>query len=252
MKAGHFATLASASFPVTVNSNYFLRLQSVGNTHKVFINGALVLDVDNDELASGRVALLTYRTAADFDNVIVTPEPLATVFGHNFEHAWPNPPVQWEYTGTGLWSVENGVFSQTSIAGDARAAVGAPTVDQIVEANVRPTTFANGNGDPWVGIMARYAEPTSYLYLSLRRSNTLTLRRLHGSQITQLGAVAQTVTPGATYRLRLECVGQQIRAYVNGQLVMEANDTSPTASGSGGVVSYRTAAQFDNYLAVQP
>jgi hypothetical protein len=254
MKAGQFATLASASFPVTLNSNYFLRLQSVGHTHKVYINGTLVLDVDNDELPAGKVALLTYRTAADFDNVIVTPEPLATVYKTNiYEWTSSGPPRPWEYSGAGLWSGNpNGVLTQTSIAGDARAAVGAATVDQVVEARLRATTFANGNGDPWVGIMARYAEPTSYLYLSLRRGNTLSLRRLYGSQITQLGTVPMTVTPGTWYDLRLECVGQKIRAFVNGQLVIEANDTYATNSGSGGLVTYRAAAEFQSYRAVQP
>ena len=42
---------------------------------------------------------------------------------------------------------------------------------------MRPRAF-NAAGDPWVGVMARYDEPTNYVYVSLRRSNTVTLRKL--------------------------------------------------------------------------
>jgi pectate lyase len=59
------------------------------------------------------------------------------------------------------------------------------------------------------------------------------------------------VNVGTWYALRLESIGSRLRAYVNGNLVLEATD-STHARGEGGLVMYRTAAQFDDYRAVQP
>jgi hypothetical protein len=99
--------------------------------------------------------------------------------------------------------------------------------------------------------MARYTDASNYYYLSLRSSNELSLRKLVNGSITVLGTVPFTVTPGQPYALRLEAVGTKLRAYVNGEMLLEANDTSH-ASGRYGVLTYRAAATFGSYLAWAP
>jgi pectate lyase len=62
---------------------------------------------------------------------------------------------------------------------------------------------------------------------------------------------AFTVTPGTWYRLRFEAIGSSLRAYVNNQLLLEANDTTyPT--GRYGAVMSRTAARYDDFVALEP
>ncbi len=122
--------------------------------------------------------------------------------------------------------------------------------DQIVQARVRLRAF-NTAGDPWAGVLARYGDPSNYVYISLRRSNTVTLRKLQNGIITQLGSAALTVTPNAWYTLRLDAVGPKLRAYVNGWLILEATDPQPT-SGRVGLVGYRAAADYDDFRAVIP
>jgi pectate lyase len=170
----------------------------------------------------------------------------------------PQPPP-WTYSGAGQWSWQyEGVnsdlhFKQTSTAGDARAAVGPEQIintDQIVEARVRPRAF-NAAGDPWFGVMARYADANNYVYVSLRRSNTVTLRKLQNGSIVQLGSAVLPVTLDAWYTLRLETVGSSVRAYVNGRLLLEATDPQP-AIGRVGLLGYRTAADYDDIRAVVP
>jgi hypothetical protein len=262
MQGGVFATIDSASVPWALNRTYRLRLESVGTLHRVYVDGALVLEAWDDALTHGRAALLSYRAAADFDNVIVSPFLTQTIYTASAGDVWTPPQLQpepWTYTGTGQWSWQyegtssDALFKQTSTAGDARAAVGPEQVvntDQIVQARVRPRTF-NAAGDPWVGLMARYDGPGNYVYMSLRRSNTLTLRKVDGGNIIQLGSAVLTVTPNTWYTLRLEAVGSRLRAYVNGRLVLEATDPQPEI-GRVGLVGYRTAADFDNISAVAP
>ena len=260
IQGGAFATLDSASVPWALNRTYRLRLESVGTLHRVYLDGNLVLEAWDDALSHGRAALLSYRTAADYDNVIVSPFLTQTIYSASTGNVWNPPQLQpepWTYSGSGRWSWQyEGTalhFKQTSTATDARAAVGPEQVvytDQIVEARVRPRAF-NAAGSPWFGLMARYRHPNNYVYVSLRSSNTLTLRKVQSGTVVQLGSAALTVTPNTWYTVRLEAVGSRLRAYVNRRLVLEGTDPQPTF-GRVGLVTYRAAADYDNIRAVVP
>ncbi|HEU4590002.1 MAG TPA: hypothetical protein VFS13_03760 [Steroidobacteraceae bacterium] len=259
---GQFGTLASASLPVTLNRTYRLRLESIGTRHRVYVDGAPLLDVDDDELTHGHPALLMYRAAADYDNVVVTPSNLTTIYAQSAPLINYDPPrvneAPWIYAdGTWTWRQEgtNQVLSQSDTSGNARTAAGPLNEveldpDQIVEVRARLASFGGGS-DPWFGVMARYRDDRNYLYMSLRRSNTLTLRRVVDGQIVQLGTVVLNVTPGAWYRLRLEAVGNRVRAFVNEKLRIEATDPQPF-NGRQGLVTYRAAADYDDYRAIRP
>jgi hypothetical protein len=262
MLNGQFGTIASASLPVTLNRTYRLRLESVGSRHRVYVDGVPWLDVDDADLTHGHPALLMYRATADYDNVVVTPSNLTTIYAQRDPLINFDPPrvneAPWVYAGgTWTWRTEgtNQVLAQSDTSGDARAAVGPLNqveldADQIVEARARLASFGGGT-DPWFGLMARHRDDRNYLYMSLRKSNTLTLRRVINGQIVQLGTVVLNVTPGTWYRLRLEAVGNRVRAYVNGRLRIEATDPEPF-NGRQGLVTYRTAADYDDYLAIRP
>ena len=252
---GTFSTIASAPLEVSINRTYRVRLESVGTRQRVYVNGVPMLDADDAAIPSGRAGLLTYRAAANFDNVIVSPTPTASL------HVGVSSGISggiWTYSGFGQWGttvsdLPNTLkYVQTSIAGDARAVIGVATDDQSVDVRARATTFAGGSGgDRWFGAIARYSNETNYYYFSLRSSNMLSLRKVTNGQITVLRSVALPVVLGRRYRLRLEAVGSQLRAYVNGSLKLEASDTTH-ARGQTGIVTFRTAAEFDDYRAIQP
>jgi hypothetical protein len=257
LQGGVIATIDSASLPWVLNRRYHLRLESIGTLHRVYVNGILVLEAWDDALSHGRAALLTYRVAAEYDNVIVSPFLTQTIYSASEGMLYLPPllqPEPWTYSGTGQWSWQSsGVFNQASTVGTARAVVGPEQIintDQIVESRVRLRAF-NTAGDPWAGVMARYDDPGNYVYMSLRRSNTVTLRKLQNGTITALGSAVLTVTPNAWYTLRLEAVGPKLRAYVNGRLMIEATDPQPEI-GRVGLVGYRAAADYDDFRAVIP
>ncbi len=261
MQGGVFATIDSASVPWALNRTYRLRLESVGTLHRVYVDGSLVLEAWDDALSHGRAALLTYRAAADYDNVIVSPFLSQTIYAASDGELQEPPQLQpepWTYSGTGQWSWQSGGpgdlhFNQASTADITRAVVGPEQIintDQIVQARARPRAF-NAAGSPWFGVMARYWDPNNYVYVSLRSSNTVTLRKLVNGSIVQLGSAVLTVTPNTWYTVRLEAVGSRLRTYVNGRLVLEATDPQP-AIGRVGLVTYRTAAVFDDFHAVVP
>ncbi len=252
---GTVRTLASATFAITVNRPYRLRLESIGTRHRVYMNGVSVLNVDDTALPSGRVALFTHRASAEFDNLVASRTPNAILYATNFTSSG-GPTDLWSFTGTGLWqqasSGTNFVFAQSSVASTARAVIGVPTDDQSVDVRARATTFAGtGSGDRWFGVMARYVDDSNYYYLSLRNTNKVSLRKVANGAYTELGVYSLPITLGTWYRLRIEAVGDQIRGFVNGALLVEATDTTHPV-GAGGPITNRAAADFDDYRAIQP
>jgi hypothetical protein len=259
MVGGRFETMARMWVPLTLHRNYRLRLESIGSLHRVYVNGDRLLEARDASHAQGRPGLLSYRVAADYDNVVVSPAPTLTVYERNEGNicvpACVNPGP-WNYGG-GQWTWGfdggNSIFQQTSLTDWARVFAGQrnETSDSVVEATARLRAFGGGN-DPWFGVLAGTGgDASGYTYLALRKSNTVTLRKVISGQITQLGTAVFNVTPGAWYRLRLEIVGNRVRGYVNGRLVLEAIDNHPLL-GVGGMVTYRTQADFDDFRAVQP
>ena len=254
---GVFSNIASAPLDVSINRTYRVRLESVGKRQRVYVNGVPMLDADDAAIPSGRAGLLTYRAAANFDNGVVSPTPATSLFVGNQYGIQATTDV-WTRTASGQWvttvsDLPNTLrYVQTSVAGDARATVGVVTDDQSVDVRARATTFAGGSGgDRWFGAIARYSNATNYYYFSLRSSNMLSLRKVTDGQITVLRSVALPVVLGRWYRLRLEAVGSQLRAYVNGTLWLEASDTTH-AFGQTGIVTFRTAAGIRRPRAIQP
>jgi hypothetical protein len=250
MRAGAFSTIAQAPLSVRLNRSYRVRLESIGSLHRVYVDGQLLVDADDAGTPrSGRTGLATYRTRADFDNVMVSPGPLTTVFSNSFDSTRIG---SWTYGGTGQWGLSSGAFAQSSVAGEARAIIGTPLTDQIISARVRPIAYASGGTqERWSGIVARYTDERNYYYLTLRSGNTLSLRKLVNGAISTLGTVALSAAPNVSYTLRLESVGAQLRVYVNGVLTLQASDSS-LAAGAGGLMTFKTAARFDDYVAYQP
>jgi hypothetical protein len=259
IRGGEITTLDSRPLTVGVNGNFRVRLESVGTRHRVFVNGVQQLSAIDGAFSSGRVGLLTYRTSADFDNVLLTPALRQSIYatdivnGGECEQFIVEPELR--VTGTPEWDCsvyERSYLRQASVEGIARAAIGPVTGDQAVEARLRVETFAeNGTQDKWLGVMTRYSDENNYYYLVARSSNVVSLRKLVNGEIVELDRADFTVTPGAWYRMRLEAVGDQLRGYVNDVLRVEATDSS-LATGISGIATYRTAARIDFFRVFQP
>jgi hypothetical protein len=257
MRNGAFTTVAQKALPIVAGRSYRVGLQAWTTEIRVFIDGKQFIGWSEPELIPhGSVALLGYRTAADYDNVVAAQVGQRGIFdlsvlpscdiSLNYEHLWT-------INGTGNWSCpgfpDENVMQQTSTVGVARALVGAPTDDQVVQTRARATAFEGQ--DRWFGIAARYTNESNYYYLAVRNSNTVSLRKLVNGAITVLGTATLTVTPNTWYDLRLDAVGNELRAFVNGVQVLQTTDASHP-SGKGGILTYKTGAEFAGYIAWQP
>jgi hypothetical protein len=258
VRDGVARTLASAPLPVTVNRTYRLRLESIGSRHRVFVDDLPVLALFNSELDAGDVALLTYRASADFDNVVLTPNARTLIYDNTLDGTYCRAFRQQNglrESGAPQWDCEDyfaGYLRQASALDVARAALGPDTDDQVVESRLMPESFAAaGTQDKWIGLMTRYRDERNYYYLTLRSSGAVSLRKLVDGQISELDSAALAVVPGAWRTLRLEAVGDHLRAYVDGALLLEARDATHP-SGASGIVTWRTVGRFDYLRLIQP
>lgn len=261
MLNGAFTTLASAPLTVAPNQTYNVRLEAVGTRLRVYVNNQRRLEAIDSNLQRGRAALLTYRTRTDFDNVLLTPNSMTPLFADYFHYG---ATTLWTKTGTGTWVdppeaprdpdipdryVNQRNFSQTSTAGGARAHTGvATTGDQIFQVRARPNTLTPTG---WFGVMARYVDDGNYYYIKLGAGGEASIRKLVNGAIVELARAPFTVSANTWYTVRIEAVGNQLRAFVNDRFLMEATDTSH-AQGKYGLVTYKAAATFDEVEVLEP
>jgi hypothetical protein len=259
VQAGRHVTLGNRVLPVSKGRRYQLRLESIGSRQRVYVNGQLWLEAFDGILKAGRAALLTQGASADIDNVVVTPDHRTPLY----EAEIPNGAACEDFvTEQGLrvsgqpeWDCtdfEGGYLRQASMQGVTRAAIGPITDDQAVESRVQLEAFADSGGeDQWIGVMTRYTDENNYYYFSLRSSKRMALRKLVDGRIVELGETGFTLGVGDWHVFRLEAIGDRLRAYIDGQLLMEARDASHPV-GISGFATYRAAARFDYLRVTQP
>lgn len=231
------------SFPMAAALKWHrIELESSGTQHSVYVDGRRVLKAFDASHTHGRAGIRSYRASADYDNVVISPGPVAD-----------QDSTDRVATG-GQWSPTFGYgapqFSQDDAnSGDARAVSGLPREDVVVQADVRIDGLAI-KGTPWAGLIARYVDNRNYYYVTIR-ANELSLRKLTNGTITILGNEPFTRQVGIPVDLRLEAIGDRLRVYVNDALRIEYAGAE-IAAGKAGVMTYRAAATFSNYLAIEP
>jgi hypothetical protein len=240
---------------IQAGQNRRVRLESTGTRHQVYLDGRQHLSLYSTGPTHGRVGLATYRAAVDFDNVQISPSPLTSIYRSEL---FRGDPVPLEYSGAGNWVIDWGEDSnvrlvQYSTAGPALVTIGAPAAEQRVEASARVIEFAPPTGTQrrWFGLVARYVDENNHYILALRNSNSLVLtRRLNGVDTT-LGNFTVNVVPQQYYKIRLDAVGDQLRAYLDDRLLFETTDTAHP-EGNYGLATFKAWAEYESFHGYQP
>jgi hypothetical protein len=91
----------------------------------------------------------------------------------------------------------------------------------------------------------------NHYILALRNSNALVLSKRVNGVDTTLGSFAVNVVPGRYHSIRLDAIGDQLRAYLDGRLLFEACDATHPV-GNSGMTTFKTHAEFKEFVAYQP
>jgi hypothetical protein len=139
---------------------------------------------------------------------------------------------------------------QTDTAGSASALMGVPVADQDLSATLKLDSFGSSNPVSSFAVLARYVDARTYYSLSVRSSGQIQIRKTVGGVTSVLKAAS--FAPGAGYRqYGLRLIGRELHAYVDGQLVLAAND-GDIAEGAYGLTTYHTALTSSRFYASQP
>lgn len=233
-------------FTVTPGTSYRLTLEAVGARLRGFVNGQLLMEGTDATFASGRAALLTFFSDVSFDDVHADPTPyLPVLVAENFESGLP---ASWQPAG-GAWSVVSDADSprlRQDAAGEARivcdTALGTAT---LLEAQLRFVEQAGA-----AGLAVRYQDAANHYAVRLRSDGQLALERTVAGQVTVLASAATTM-PAGGLTLRLHAVGDSLKVYADGNLHLQAID-STFAAGRLALFTTDARAEFDDVTVRAP
>jgi hypothetical protein len=223
---------------VSVGSRYRLTLESSGSHHVVYLDGRRLADAYDGALFRGHAGVRMFNATADFDNLVVSPGPVADLTNHD------------PYTTAGYWSDEYSRSFRTFLLDDSLLLTGETRVDGVVQSLVTLNEFGGSSGADF-GLVVRYVDADNYLFATIRGTNKLYLRKVVNGVVTQIGGVNLAATPGATFVLRLEAVGDRLRVYVNNLLRVETAGIDSRA-GRVGAFAHDADVLFASYQAYEP
>jgi hypothetical protein len=206
------------------------------------------LTVDDTTFGGGSVALLTSRARADFDNVLARQTARFTFADRRYDDM-NLYGREWTFSGAG-WNEDYLGLKQPDDRGSGSAVIGVPVVDQDLDATLRLDSFGSTNPVSSFAVMARYVDARTYYSLSVRSSGTIQLRKTVGGVTTVLRAA--NFAPGRGYRqYGLRVIGRELHGYVDGELVLVAND-GDISTGAYGLSTYHAAISSSRFYASQP
>lgn len=228
-------------------------------------DGALTVRINNQyssvatdrSLSSGRAGLATFHARADFDDVHVaaTTEPVVLLAKNYLNDGGDNTRPMTEVGGN--WQVQQDeagnpvALSQTDASGNARAFTGTPVENQEIISFARLDSYGSSQTGAWFGFLARYVDARNYYYVTVRGTNQIDIRKMVNGVITVLASANYTAPPGAYREYRLRVINDQLQLFVNGALVVSAQDND-IARGQYGIATYRTRATWENITVTQP
>lgn len=238
------------SFPVAIGTTYRLRLEVIGTTLKGYVNGQLKIQGTDTAFASGSAGLLTFFSDVVFDDVHLDPTPKSPVLAaDDYEDG---DAAGWTAL-AGAWSVASGatsqVFRQTDESAAAIALGGGSGGRQIIEVAAKPLSFAGEAA--WIGCVARYVDLANHYAVALRNGGTIQLWKTENGVVTTLASAVVPAATGISQSIRLTAVGESLKVYLDGRLVLQATDAT-FATGPAGLATSSASAEFDGWLVVAP
>ncbi len=221
-------TTTLGKWPTAIRTGDWQQIYIVADRQHLsaYVGDQVVLGKLDDTISRGRVALLTHRARADFDNLYVSPTQERSLFAKGYSGS---PDFGRPFTRIGGTWIEPSAggqhLKQTDTDGLALAIAGVPVTDQRVVASMRLDSYGSTQSAPWFGLLARYVDARNYYYLSVRGSNTLQIRKIVNGITTVLASKSFTVAPGQLRSYELRVLGNELHAFFNGERIATAVDS---------------------------
>ena len=201
---------------------YYVQTMFGQNTGDTVLPVKITAPQTAQSVSGGRIGVGTWNTQAQFDDIRVTAPDGRVLYSQDFQNGAPDFAP-----GAGIWSANNGVYSQTSGEQPAQSFVGDPAwTDYTVTLRARKTGGAEGFLIP---VRVRNAE--NYLWWNVGGWGDVRSRfqRMESGSSSEIGSNSPfQVESNRWYDLKIEVSGNQLRAYADGKLINEATDAAPS------------------------
>jgi alpha-L-arabinofuranosidase len=176
----------------------------------------------------GGVGVGTWHTIAQFKNIKVT-DAGKTLFESDFSGGPDGGLSAWKPT-KGTWVVQDGTLAQTDPDAEAKDVTGdSDWHDYTLECDA-----LKKEGKEGFLIAFHVQDKNNFAWLNLggwENSKSGIQVERDGGEMTLLGDYsAFTVESNKWYHIKIECQGLHVRAYVDGNLIDEAEETPPKAA----------------------
>src|SRR6185503_6620960 len=160
-----------------------------------------------------------------------------------------NSTAGWSFLGAADWRIvsptRSHIFRQLRTDGSPRAVLDAfEGTDQSIQADVRIVELAGASS--WAGFLLRYTNLQNYYYLRVNH-DSVQVRKIVGGVFQPIATAPLSLVIGRVYRFRIEAIGSRLRAFVNGQQVVEVIDDAH-ARGGVGLAMFRARTDYDNVI----
>lgn len=218
--------------------------------HEATLNPSNLLSLPFSRTLSFSVDGNRVAAAAEGIDIYVFKIPATLPTPRRLEKSFSNPSTaDWFFSGKTDWRIVSSggsrVFRQLRTDGWARAVLTTFSgTDISIEADVRIHEL--GALSAGAGFLLRYTSLQNYYYL-LVHPNSLQVAKIVNGVFQTIATAPLSLVYSRTYRFRIEAIGSHLRAFVNGERVVEVIDDSH-ARGLAGLTMSRARADYDNVI----
>ncbi|MGX1163448.1 sucrose-6-phosphate hydrolase SacC (GH32 family) [Pseudarthrobacter sp. SLBN-100] len=216
-----------ATYPTTINTGtkYTLKVDAVGNTFTISLNGTVLGAPTDSTYSSGKLGLDVYNASAVFQNVTVT-----------------RHPATWAPT-AGNWTPVAGGWQGTS-TGDGFLLSSQPATNFTYTANVTVSATAGGTAAAALIFRANPTGTAGYVANVDALNNAVTLFRFNGDgSSTTIARYAYSIDAARTYQLTAQAIDNHLSVYLDGRRVINTTDNTFT-SGALGLNTWNSSSTF--------
>jgi hypothetical protein len=241
-----YNVIAQSAMTVSPNKSYRVQVWAIGSRIRIFVDGGLKIDLDDATYASGSIGLMSYSSAASFDNILASTETQNARrddFNDGNDIGWV------KYDGPSSFAMTNGKYISSLSGGPKSIFSNTDAMDFIYQADVG---LEQSNGD--AGLIFRVSNPKvgpdqfSGYYFGISTGAGAFMAR--GPGLTKIANGGGSFSVGQTYHLKVVTMGSRLQGYVNETLVVDVTDNTYNL-GLAGVTSYGVSASFENIAVSQ-
>ncbi len=237
---GAFTLLWEAAAGYEVGRAYSFTVSAMGNRMRLWLDDVPLLVVDDPQLSTGRMGLYTWgNTDARFSNVAVyRPEEVFSDWRID-EPFFFDIAGRWQVVdrgvagGPSVWSVTDGVLSQTSgIAGvpAATLALAEGVAESEFRLQVRLSTGPSGSSS----IVFAYVDDTHYHLLVFEAGGVRRLVAVEGASQRIVWEGTGALTSHRSYCVTIDATGGELRGWLDAELLFSL-EHEPLLPGKVGV-----------------